>query len=100
MQILLQDEYNIGVLTVNIECMWLGTKRMERLAKSRLSPISKPRHINYVFTVNLVSWILEIHMSKMMDVYTKESTCEIILFMVNKILTIQGNGEKKIYNKR
>ena len=39
-------------------------------------------------------------MSKLMDVYTKESTCEIILFMVNKIWTIQGNGEKKIYNKR
>jgi hypothetical protein len=25
-QILLQDKYNIGVLTVNIEFMWLGTK--------------------------------------------------------------------------
>jgi len=35
LQILLQDKYNIGVLTVNIECMWLGTKRMERLAKAR-----------------------------------------------------------------
>jgi len=34
-------------------------------------------------------------MSKMMDVYTKERTCEIILFMVNKILTIQCDGEKK-----
>jgi hypothetical protein len=30
-------------------------------------------------------------MSKMMDVYTKESTCEIILFMVNKILE-KDNG--------
>ena len=46
MQLLLQDKYNIGVLTVNIECMWLSTKRMEKLAKSRLSPVSKPRHIN------------------------------------------------------
>jgi hypothetical protein len=26
LQILLQDKYNIGVLTVNIECMWLGSK--------------------------------------------------------------------------
>ena len=33
--ILLQDKYNIGVLTVNIEFMWLGTKRVERLAKAR-----------------------------------------------------------------
>ena len=29
-----------------------GTKRMERLAKARLSPISKPLHINSIFTVN------------------------------------------------
>ena len=33
LQIVLQDQYNIDVLTVNIECMWFGTKRMERLAK-------------------------------------------------------------------
>ena len=33
---LLQDKYNIGVLTLNIEFMWLG----------------KPRHINSIFTVN------------------------------------------------
>jgi hypothetical protein len=32
--IVLQDNYNIGVLTVNIEFMWLGTKRMEGHAKS------------------------------------------------------------------
>jgi hypothetical protein len=38
MQILLQDKYNIGALTVNIECMWLGTKRVERLAKARSFP--------------------------------------------------------------
>jgi ribosomal protein L23 len=37
-QILLQDKYNIGVLTVNIEFMWLGTKRVERLAKARSFP--------------------------------------------------------------
>ena len=34
-QIVLQDKYNISVLTVNIEFMWLATKWMERLAKSR-----------------------------------------------------------------
>ena len=50
--ILLQDKYNIGVLTVNIEFMWLGTKRMERLVEARLSPGSKPCHINSIFTVN------------------------------------------------
>ena len=32
--ILLQDKYNISVLMVNIEFMWLGMKRMERLAKA------------------------------------------------------------------
>ena len=36
-QILLQDKYNIDVFTVNIEFMWLDTKRMDLLAKS-LSP--------------------------------------------------------------
>ena len=35
---LLQDKYNIGVLTVNIELMWLGTKRVKRLAKVRSFP--------------------------------------------------------------
>ena len=34
LQILLQDKYNIGVLTVDIEFIWLGTKRLERLAES------------------------------------------------------------------
>ena len=48
----MQDKYNIGVLTVNIECMWLGTKWMERFAKVRLSLVSKPHHINSIFTVN------------------------------------------------
>jgi hypothetical protein len=43
LQILLQEKYNIGVLAVNIEFMWLGMKRMERFAKAHLSPVSKPR---------------------------------------------------------
>jgi hypothetical protein len=51
MQILLQDKYNIGALTVNIEFMWLGTKQMERLAKASLSPLFKSRHINSIFTI-------------------------------------------------
>ena len=51
-QILLQDKYNIGVLTVNIECMWLGTKRMERIVRGRLYPVSKPHklYINREYT--------------------------------------------------
>ena len=52
LEILLQDKYNIGVLTVNIECMWIGTQRMERFPKAHLSPVSKPRHIHSIFTVN------------------------------------------------
>jgi len=48
LEILLQDKYNIGVLTVNI-----GTKRMGKFAKAHLSPLSKPRHINSIFTVNV-----------------------------------------------
>jgi hypothetical protein len=57
-QIVLQDKYNIGVLTVNIECMWLGTKRMEILAKARLSPVSKSRDntpILYMHEVTVVN---------------------------------------------
>ena len=60
LQMLLHDKYNVGVLTVNIEFMWLGTKWMERLAKAHLSPISKPRHINSIFTVNTL--ILYMHL--------------------------------------
>ena len=46
-QTLLQDIYNIGVLSLNIECMWLGTKQMERIARVRLYPVAKP-HILYI----------------------------------------------------
>jgi len=52
LQILLQAKYNIDLLTVNIEFMWLGTKWMERIAKARLSPVSKPFHMNSIFTAN------------------------------------------------
>ena len=38
LDILLQDKYNIGVLTVNIKFMWLGTKRVQRFPKAHLSP--------------------------------------------------------------
>ena len=37
---------------VNIEFMWLDPKWMERLVKVCLSPVSKPRHINSIFTIN------------------------------------------------
>jgi hypothetical protein len=46
---LLQDKYNIGVLTVNIELARNGWKDSLKLV---LSPVSKPRHINSIFTVN------------------------------------------------
>ena len=36
-QIVLQDKYNISVLTVDIEFMWLSTKQLESLTKSFLS---------------------------------------------------------------
>ena len=52
MQIVLQVKHNIGVLTVNIKFMWLATKRLESLAKARISPVSKPHHPNSIFTVN------------------------------------------------
>ena len=67
-QILLQDKYNIGVLTVNIECMWLGTKRMERIAGVRLYPVSKPHkfYINrqctntvYIFAFEKIVFLCE-----------------------------------------
>jgi hypothetical protein len=49
----LQDKYNIGLLLVNIELIWLGAKRGERLAKSSsCHPVSHPRQINYIFTIS------------------------------------------------
>jgi hypothetical protein len=42
---LLQNKYNIGVLTVNIEFMLLGMKWVERLTKDGLSPVSKTCHL-------------------------------------------------------
>jgi hypothetical protein len=50
LQILLQDKYNIGVLTVNIEFMRLATKRVERLAKARSFPhFSALPHKFYIY---------------------------------------------------
>ena len=41
--------YNIGVLTVNIEFMWLGTKRMERLTFSEsFHPFRAKPHKFYI----------------------------------------------------
>ena len=41
--------------------MWLGTKRMKRLAKAHLPPVYKHSHTNVIFTVNIP--ILYIHMA-------------------------------------
>ena len=55
LQISWQDKHNIDVLMVNIEFMWLGMKRVERLAKARLFYVSKPRRINsMIYTVKPV----------------------------------------------
>ena len=61
LHILLQDKYNIDVLTVNIEFMWLGTKRTERLANACLSLVSKPHHINSIFTINAAIMYISLH---------------------------------------
>jgi hypothetical protein len=66
---LLQDIYNIGALTVNIEFMWLGTKWMERLAKARLSPVSKPLHINYILIVNTPILYMHCNINTSLDFY-------------------------------
>ena len=42
---------------VNIEFMLLGMKRIERLAKARLSHVSNPRRINSIFTVNTPNFV-------------------------------------------
>ena len=52
MQILLQDKYNIGVLTVNIEFMWRGLETGEIQAVVSLYIRFVPSHINYIFTIN------------------------------------------------
>ena len=52
MQILLQDKYNIGVLTVNIEFMWRGLETGEIQALVSLYIRFVPSHINSIFTVN------------------------------------------------
>ena len=45
------DKYNIGALTVYIECMCFGMKRIERLAaKANFYSVSKHRHINSILT--------------------------------------------------
>ena len=56
--------------------MWLGTIRMERLDKSRLSPVSKPRHINSIFTVNTV--ILHIYTKRVTR--SRKSNIYIVIF--------------------
>jgi hypothetical protein len=52
---ILQNKYNIGVLTVNTGFMWLGMKRMEKLTKARLSSVSK---LYGLFALKLYSFLL------------------------------------------
>ena len=56
--------------------MWLGTKRMERFAKARLSPVSKPRHINCIFTVNAPILYMFMSTKKLSDSREKMLTWE------------------------
>ena len=44
--------YNIGVLTVNRECMWRGLEMGEIRALASISIRFVPSHINSIFTVN------------------------------------------------
>ena len=44
------DIYNIGALTVNIECMWRGLETEESWALANLSIRFVPSHINSIFT--------------------------------------------------
>ena len=44
--------YNIGALTVNIECMWRGLETGERRALASVSICFVPTHINSMLTVN------------------------------------------------
>ena len=84
MQILLQDKYNIGVLKVNIEFMWLCTKDS---LKACLSPVSKPCHINSIFSqytnivyiLNLLSSIPDCFsawLSMSLENHSVNSSCE------------------------
>ena len=40
---------------------WFRTKRMKRLAKAHLSPVSKPRHIHSIFTVNTPIFYMQVY---------------------------------------
>ena len=62
-------------------------KRMERLAKARVSPVSKPRHINSIFTVNTPILYIYIYMY-MID------------FLRQELINFDGQwGEIKAYSE-
>ena len=76
---LLQVQYNTGVLTVKIECMRFGTKRMEKLPKERIPPFSKARYFNFIFTV--ITPIL----------YIKTFSCNQYRYLLVRLLTVHIN---------
>jgi len=44
---------------------WCIDGTMEKLAKARLSPVSKPRHIDYIFIVNTpILYIFQVDKSR------------------------------------
>ena len=49
---------------------------MARLAKARLSPVSKPRHINYIFTVNTPILYIYIYIYRM---FTSYGVCQTLI---------------------
>jgi hypothetical protein len=57
LRIVLQDKYNIGVLTVNIKFTWFRMKRIKLV----FFPVSKPRHINSIFTVNTPIFYMQVY---------------------------------------
>ena len=79
LQTLLQVQYTTGVLTVNIEYMWFGAKRMERLPNARIPTFSKPRYFNFIFTV--ITPIL----------YIKTFSCNQYRYLLLRLLTVHIN---------
>jgi len=54
-KILLQDKYNIGVLTVNIEFMWRGLETGERRARSLVLHAYKKFQIVWLFNLSTLN---------------------------------------------
>ena len=75
----------------------LSTKRMERPAKARLSPVSKPRHINFIFTVNTP--ILYMYFKVICDTYKIHinlQKCVSYLYITNYIVIFIPDSEDSL----